>query len=86
MPFPTAQLVNLPACSPHCPYNAERQAKKAMNTNFKVIDLNRLGIKPESAAPEADAFTPRPSELYFKQRSNFLQMQNCTFVFVTFNF
>ena len=23
--FPTAQQVNLPACSPHCPYNAERR-------------------------------------------------------------
>ena len=26
--FPTAQQVNLPACSPHCPFNAERQAGK----------------------------------------------------------
>ena len=23
MPFPTAQQVNLPACSPHCPFKAE---------------------------------------------------------------
>ena len=36
-----------------------------MNTNFKVISLTRLGIKPESVAPEADAFTTRPSELRF---------------------
>ena len=28
-----------------------------MNTNFKVIALIRLGIKPESTAPEANAFT-----------------------------
>ena len=28
MPFPTTQQVNLPACSPHCPFNAERQAEK----------------------------------------------------------
>ena len=27
MPFPTAQ-VNLPACCPHCPSNAERQEEK----------------------------------------------------------
>ena len=27
VPFPTAQ-VNLPACSSHCPFNAERQAGK----------------------------------------------------------
>ena len=26
VPFPTAHYVNLPACSPHCPFNAERQA------------------------------------------------------------
>ena len=34
-----------------------------MNTNFKVIGLTRLGIKPESTAPEADALTTWPSEL-----------------------
>ena len=34
-----------------------------MNTNFKVIGLTRLGIKPESSAPEADALTTRPFEL-----------------------
>ena len=28
VPFPTAQQVNLPACSPDCPFNAERQAGK----------------------------------------------------------
>ena len=26
--FPTAQQLNLSACSPHCPFNAERQAGK----------------------------------------------------------
>ena len=36
-----------------------------MNINFKVIGLTRLGIKPESTAPEVDALTTRPSELYF---------------------
>ena len=34
-----------------------------MNTNFKVIGLTRLAIKPESRAPEADALTTWPSEL-----------------------
>ena len=28
VPFPTAQQVNLPTSSPHCPFNAERQAGK----------------------------------------------------------
>ena len=28
-----------------------------MNTDFKVTGLTRPGIKPESAAPEADALT-----------------------------
>ena len=36
---------------------------EAVNTTFKVIGLTKLGIKPESAAPEADALTTRPSEL-----------------------
>ena len=27
-PFPTEQQANLPACSPHCPFNAQRQAGK----------------------------------------------------------
>ena len=31
-----------------------------MNTNFKVIGLTRLGIKPESTAPEADILATRP--------------------------
>ena len=33
-----------------------------MNTNFKVIGSTRLGIKPKSTAPGADALTTRPSE------------------------
>ena len=36
---------------------------EAVNTNFKVIGLTRLGIKPKFTAPEADALTTRPSEL-----------------------
>ena len=35
-----------------------------MNTNFEVIGLTRLGIKPKSTAPKADALTTRPSELF----------------------
>ena len=35
-----------------------------MNSNFKVIGLTRLGIKPESTAPESDVLTTRPSELF----------------------
>ena len=34
-----------------------------MNTNFKVIGLTLVGIKPESTAPEADALATRLSEL-----------------------
>ena len=37
-------------------------SRVAVNTNFKVIGLTRLVIKPESTAPEADAFTTRPLE------------------------
>ena len=35
-----------------------------MNTNFKVIGLIRLGIKPKCTAAEADALVNRPSELF----------------------
>ena len=38
------------------------QYKEAVNTKFKVIGVTRLGIKPESTAPEVDAFTSWPSE------------------------
>ena len=40
-----------------------------MNTNFKVIGLNRLGIKLKSTAPEPDALTTRPSELLYKYQN-----------------
>ena len=35
-----------------------------MNINFKVIGLTRLGVKPESIAPEADALSTQPSGLF----------------------
>ena len=34
-----------------------------MNTNFKIIGLTRLGIKPESTAQEQTLCTTRQSEL-----------------------
>ena len=34
------------------------------DTNFKVIGLTRLEIKPDSTATEADALITRPSELF----------------------
>ena len=37
--------------------------QEAVNTNFKVISLTQLGIKPESTAPKEDALTTQPSEL-----------------------
>ena len=43
-------------------------SKEAVNTNFKVIGLTRLGIKPKSTAPGADAHTTRPSELLNKKQ------------------
>ena len=36
-----------------------------MNTNFKVIGLTGLGIKPKSTAHEADALTTRLSAVNF---------------------
>ena len=40
-----------------------------MNTNFKVIGLTRLGIESKSTAPEADALTTQPSELFSLAKS-----------------
>ena len=47
-----------------------------MNTNFKVIGLTRLGIKPKSTAPETNALTTRPSDLNCLNFS-FWRMQIC---------
>ena len=63
MPFLAAQ-VNLQVCSSHCPLMLSvKQVACAVNTNFKVIGLTRLGIKPESTDLEENALTTRPSEL-----------------------
>ena len=43
-----------------------------MNTNFKVLGLIRLGIKPEFTAPEAGALTTRTSELLESLRQVYL--------------
>ena len=59
MPLPTAEQAK--SRSPHFPNRTS--SRKAVNSNFKVIRLTRLGIRPESTAPEADALTTRPSEL-----------------------
>ena len=69
MPFPMAQ-VNLPACSQRR-FNVERQAGEAVNSNFKVNGLTRLGIKTQSTALEADALTTWPSELLIRTCYNF---------------
>ena len=63
--------VNLPTCSPHCPFNAERQAGEAVNSNFEVSGLTRLGIKTQSTALEVDALATRPSELLIGTCYNF---------------
>ena len=39
--------------------------REAVNINFKMIGLTRLGIKPMSTAPKADSLTTQPSELLF---------------------
>ena len=57
----SAHPVDLSACSSHCPFNVS--SRETVNTKFKVIGLTRLGIKPESTAPEVDAPTTRPSKL-----------------------
>ena len=63
MPFPTAEHVNLPACSSNCPFMVNVKKGNYVNTNFTVNGLTRLLIKPESTASEANALTTRPFEL-----------------------
>ena len=51
-PFPTAQnVINLFGLFFALTFNAERQAGKLLNINFKVIGLTRLRIKLKSTAP-----------------------------------
>ena len=46
-----------------------------MNTNFKVIGLTRLGIKPKSTDSEADVL--RPSELWMQPTGLYLAYDPC---------
>ena len=50
-----------------------------MNTYVKVVGLTRLGIKPESTAPEAGALTNRLSELMVSSMMHEKQMALVTF-------
>ena len=45
--------------------------QEAVNTNFQVIGLTQLGIKPKSTAPKVNALTTPPSELFSKPRFSF---------------
>ena len=86
MPYSAAQQVNLLACSPSV--HLMLRSREAVNTNFKVIGLTRLGIKPMSTAAEAYALTTRPSDL-FKLPSGgeaFIQVSECAFAITQFNF
>ena len=49
--FPKAQLVNLPACSLHCPINAERQAALRLRIAQHTVAPKKrpIGGKPLAA-------------------------------------
>ena len=74
MPFPTAQQINLPACSPPCPFMLSVQ-QGSCKYQFSNDWLTRLGIKPECTATEyrrfihstisAGDFCVRPECKYF---------------------
>jgi len=51
--FQTTQA-NLPACSPHYPFNAERQAGRCDYQDFSVLVRFHKGIEPTSTDYEAD--------------------------------
>ena len=56
-----------------------------MNTNFKVIGLTILGIKPEPTASEADALTNRPSELSLGKRKLTVGLSRFLLIFLLGN-
>ena len=45
----------------HLPY-CRTSSRKAVNTNYKAIDLNRLESKPESTVTEAGPLSSLPSD------------------------
>ena len=55
-----------------------------MNTNFKVIGLTRLGIKPESTAKETDALYHSAKDAFLKLRC-FSQTQALNFTYIPGN-
>ena len=61
MPCPRTQQASLPACSPHYPYYAKRQAGKAVNTIFLKVfwDDSTWEMNPRSTDCEADALPLR---------------------------
>ena len=72
--FPTAPQVNLSASIHTVHLMLNVSSTKTVNANFKVINLTRLGTKPEFTAPKAGTFiTTRPSEQLFNKSCKALQ-------------
>ena len=63
VPFPTAQQVNLPAWSSHCPFNAERQAGKLWILIIKSFVWPNSESNPSLQLKRQTLYTTRPSEL-----------------------
>ena len=66
-----ALQVNLPACSPHCPFHAERQAGSYQYQFYSHWFDPTAGIKPHPTALQADALSTQPSELFDLNYCNF---------------
>ena len=64
VPFPTAQQVHLPACSSHCPFNAERQAGKLWIPILKWLVWLDSESNPSLQLKRQTLYTTRPFELF----------------------
>ena len=79
VPFPTAQQVNLPACSPHCPFNAERQSGKLWIPILKSLVWPDSKSNPSLQLKRQTLHTTRPSEqkmFKFKLKKNWSNIIN----------
>ena len=63
VPFLTAQQVNLPTCSPHCPFNAERPAEKLWILILKSLVWPDSELSPSIQLPRRTLLPTPPSEL-----------------------
>ena len=84
VPIPTAQQVNLPACSPHCPFNAEGQAGKLWIPILKSLVWPDSESNPSLQLKRQTLYTTRPSELLLLTFLILLLVRSSTIFIISF--